>query len=81
MERDETEIRSLLLDSDTEFQTLAEKHERFEFELEMLAGKRPFTDEDHYREVILKKQKLLLKDRMAQLVRQHLQQEGAATRG
>lgn len=81
MERDEAEIRSLLLNSDPEFQTLAEKHEHFEFELEVLAGKRPFTDDDHYREVELKKQKLLLKDRMAQMVRQHLQQEGAAAHG
>lgn len=78
MERDETEVRSLLLANDPQFQRLAEQHDRFDEMLEELSSKRPFTEEDRYREISLKKQKLLVKDRMAAMVRRHMQQERTA---
>lgn len=77
MELAETEIRSRLLDESEEFRSLAEKHEAFEERLDELTRRRPISEQERLEQVELKKRKLLLKDRMAAMIRSY-QREGAA---
>ncbi len=67
------DIRSNLMSSDAEFQRLAKEHSDYELQLEQLHKQPYLSSEDLLLEVKLKKLKLRVKDRMEQLVAQHLQ--------
>lgn len=76
MELAETEIRSRLLEESEEFRSLADKHQAFDERLEELARRRRISEQERLEQVELKKRKLLLKDRMAAMIRTY-QREGA----
>jgi uncharacterized protein YdcH (DUF465 family) len=67
------DIRSNLMSSDAEFQRLAKEHSEYEAQLDQLHKQPYLSAEDLLLEVKLKKLKLRAKDRMEQLIAQHLQ--------
>ena len=67
-------LKELLLQSDEEFHDLAAKHHALEDRLNELTSKHYLSEPEHIEEVNLKKQKLLLKDRMEDIMRRHRQQ-------
>ncbi len=69
MELLETENRARLRDSNEEFRRLDTEHHEYEQQLEQIANRRPFTQQDWFEENVVKKRKLLIKDRMAVLAR------------
>ncbi len=76
MELLETDLRERLLEESDEYRRLAAEHRRYERQLEQIANRRPFTQRDWFEESVLKKRKLLVKDRMEALVK--LQSAGRA---
>lgn len=65
----ETENGARLIDTETEFRRLDVEHREYEQQLEQIANRRPFTQQDWFEESVVKKRKLLVKDRMALLAR------------
>jgi uncharacterized protein YdcH (DUF465 family) len=63
-------LKDLLLQTDEEFHRLADKHHELEDRLHELAVAHHLTDTEQFEEVTLKKQKLQLKDRMEEIMRQ-----------
>lgn len=64
-------IRQALLANDPEYRTLAEEHSRCEHQLKEILEEPYRNSEDLAQETILKKKKLMLRDRMEILVSQH----------
>ena len=64
-------IRQALLANDPEYRQLAEEHTRCEHQLKEILEEPYRNSEDLAQETILKKKKLMLRDRMALLVSQH----------
>lgn len=71
----ETQDLQPLLESNDEYRQLATKHHELEDRLQELTSKHYLSDTEQIEEVTLKKRKLLLKDRMQEIVRT---QRGAA---
>jgi uncharacterized protein len=71
----ETQDLQPLLESNDEYRQLATKHHELEDRLQELSSKHYLSDTEQIEEVTLKKRKLLLKDRMQEIVRT---QRGAA---
>ena len=71
----ETQEIQPLLESNDEYRQLATKHHELEGRLHELTSKHYLSDNEQFEEVTLKKRKLLLKDRMEEIVRT---QRGAA---
>ncbi len=69
MELLETENRARLRDSNEEFRRLDIEHHEYEQQLEQITNRRPFTQQDWFEQNVVKKRKLLIKDRMALLAR------------
>lgn len=69
MELLETENRARLRDSNEEFRRLDIEHHEYEQQLEQISNRRPFTQQDWFEQNVVKKRKLLIKDRMALLAR------------
>ena len=67
---DTHELRERLLDSDHEFRDLATKHHQLDERLHDLASRHFLTEPEQLEESQIKKQKLRLKDRMEELMRQ-----------
>ncbi len=65
---DERAAREYLLENDSQFQQLVDEHQRFECQLENFTGRPFLTVEEQFRETIIKKKKLALKDRMQTLI-------------
>jgi uncharacterized protein YdcH (DUF465 family) len=65
----EAENGAQLIDSDEEFRRLDQEHREYEQQLEQIANRRPFTQQDWFEESVVKKRKLLVKDHMALLAR------------
>ena len=68
---DSPELKELLLRSDDEYRQLAEKHHELEDRLNELSAKHYLSEPEQVEEVTLKKRKLHLKDRMANIARRH----------
>ncbi|MGC1904304.1 MAG: DUF465 domain-containing protein [Candidatus Acidiferrum sp.] len=70
--------RDILLDTDAEYQRLAEQHAKYETELQRLTSD-PYLNSEHLvEEVKLKKMKLYCKDQMEQIAaRVHRSRAGA----
>ncbi|MEO8256603.1 MAG: YdcH family protein [Acidobacteriota bacterium] len=66
-------LKELLLQSDEEFHDLAAKHHALEDRLNELTAKHYLSEPEHIEEVNLKKQKLVLKDRMEDIMRRRVQ--------
>ncbi len=67
---DTHELRERLLDSDHEFRDLATKHHQLDERLHDLASRHFLSEPEQLEESQIKKQKLRLKDRMEELMRQ-----------
>ncbi len=72
MELLETDYRARLSSESGEYRRLEDKHRQYKKLLEQIAHRRPFTQQDWFEESVVKKRKLLVKDRMALLARQTL---------
>ena len=59
--------RDILLDTDAEYQRLAEQHSRYEAELQKLSATPYLNSEDLLEEIKLKKMKLYCKDEMERI--------------
>ena len=73
------EVKESLLRENEEFQRLAKKHQELENRLSLLSEKLLLSEEEKFEEVKLKKQKLFLKDKMADLIRRHQTQDRASS--
>ncbi len=68
---DAEDYKDLLLETNEEFRQLAARHHELEDKLGELTAKPYLSDEEQVTEVTLKKQKLHLKDRMEDILRQY----------
>ena len=71
MENRTAEIQQVLSDADPEFRQLAEEHRRCDSRLTELTSKPDITADEEIEEKLLKKQKLRLKDQMAERIRSY----------
>ena len=75
-------LKELLLQTDEEFHSLADKHHQLEDRLHELTARHYLSEPEQLEEVTLKKQKLQLKDRMEDILRRHQRaHDQAAARG
>ncbi len=81
MNADTSDLKALLLRTDEEFHSLAEKHHQLEDRLHELTSKHYLSEPEQVEEVTLKKRKLQLKDRMEDILRRHRHQSQAQARG
>jgi hypothetical protein len=65
------DLQTLLLETNEEYRQLASKHHELEDRLHELTHKHYLSDAEQIEEVTLKKRKLLLKDRMQLILREH----------
>jgi len=64
-------LKQELIESDERFRSLFEEHQNFERRLEELRDQSLLSEEDEQEEKQIKRQKLLLKDRMESILRSH----------
>ena len=69
---DTHELRERLLQTDHEYRDLAARHHDLDERLHELSSRHFLTEPEQLEEAQIKKQKLRLKDRMADIVRQNL---------
>ena len=67
------QLKELLLRTDEEFHSLADRHHQLETRLHELTARNYLSAPEQLEEVNLKKQKLQLKDRMETILRRHQQ--------
>ena len=70
MEMLETEARARETAGEDDYQQLERLHREYEKQLEHIANRRPFTEQDWFEEHVVKKRKLLVRDQMEMLARQ-----------
>ena len=68
---DQPGVKDLLLQTDEEFHDLAVKHHQLEDRLHELTEKHYLSEPEQVEEVTLKKRKLLIKDRMEDILRRY----------
>jgi uncharacterized protein len=66
-----TEISRVLYEQSQEYRTLFDQHRTLENRLSELSSRLYLSDSEKVEEVDLKKKKLVLKDRMQQIVKNH----------
>jgi uncharacterized protein YdcH (DUF465 family) len=71
MELADPEVREILLAENDSFRDLAARHAEFEARLAELTGKALPSEQERIEEIEIKKRKLLLKDRMAAMIRDY----------
>jgi uncharacterized protein YdcH (DUF465 family) len=81
MNAETSDLRELLMRTDEEFHSLAEKHHQLEDRLHELTSKHYLSQPEQVEEVTLKKRKLQLKDRMEDILRRHRHDSQAQARG
>ena len=69
MNEQSQDLKSLLLQTNEEFHSLAAQHHELESRLSQLVNKSNLSEPEQLEEVTLKKKKLQLKDRMEAIVR------------
>ena len=79
MTHDSQELTDLLLHEDDEYRQLAARHQELESRLSELSAKAYLSEPEQFEEVTLKKRKLHLKDRMADIARRHSASGSGAT--
>ena len=67
---DQDAVRDRLVRDNAEYRRLYERHRTFEEKLEQLSARHFLSDEEQVEAITLKKQKLALKDRMAEILRE-----------
>ena len=75
MNAETSDLKELLMKTDAEFHSLAEKHHQLEGRLHELTAKHYLSEPEQVEEVTLKKRKLQLKDRMEDILRRHRQEQ------
>ena len=75
MNAESSDLKELLLKTDAEFHTLAEKHHQLEDRLNELTARHYLSEPEQLEEVTLKKRKLQLKDQMEVIMRRHRHQQ------
>ena len=65
------DLKHLLIETNHVFRELASKHHTLDDRLHELEAKQYLSDSEQFEEISLKKRKLLLKDRMELILRQH----------
>lgn len=73
------DLKYQLLETNPEFKELASKHHSLDDRLHELEAKHYLSDDEQFEEVSLKKRKLLLKDRMESIMREHRSGIGIGT--
>ena len=73
-----SDLKELLLKTDTEFHDLAAKHHELDNRLHELTSKHYLSEPEQIEEVNLKKRKLQLKDRMEHIMRERRRHYSAA---
>lgn len=68
---DTHELRERLLQTDQEFQRLAQQHHELDHRLHELSSRHFLTEPEQIEETQIKKQKLRLKDRMEDILRSY----------
>lgn len=68
-------VRDRLVREHDEYKRLFEKHRSFEEKLEKLNARLFLSDEEKVEAITLKKQKLALKDRMAEIIKEFAERE------
>lgn len=79
MPTDFEELKRRLLQTDSEFRQLATKHHDLDERLHHYAERHYLTEPEQVEEVILKKQKLQLKDQMESILRRHTYEQETAS--
>jgi len=69
---DPTDVKDVLLRTNDDFRQLASEHHELDERIQQLARLAYLTDQQQFEEISLKKRKLALKDRMAEIMRQPL---------
>jgi uncharacterized protein YdcH (DUF465 family) len=69
---DTHELKERLLQSDHQYRDLATRHHELDERLHQLSTRHFLTEPEQLEEAQIKKQKLRLKDKMEDIVRQHL---------
>ena len=75
MNAESSDLKELLLKTDTDFRSLAEKHHQLEDRLHELTARHYLSEPEQLEEVTLKKRKLFLKDQMEVIIRRHRQEQ------
>jgi uncharacterized protein YdcH (DUF465 family) len=65
------DLKHLLIETNEEFRELASKHHSLDDRLHELEAKHYLSDSEQFEEISLKKRKLLVKDRMEMILRDH----------
>ena len=65
------DISQILYEQNSEYRTLLDQHRTLESRLQELSSRIYLSDSEKVEEVTLKKKKLVLKDRMQELMKQH----------
>lgn len=73
------DVRDRLVREHEEYRRLYEKHRSFEERLDKLNNRLFLSDEEKVEAITLKKQKLVLKDRMAEIAKEFAQHEADRT--
>ena len=73
------DLKHLLIETNDEYRQLASKHHSLDDRLHELEARHYLTDDEQFEEVSLKKRKLLLKDRMESIMREHRSDIGIGT--
>lgn len=68
---DAQEIKEQLLRTDAEFRTLFDRHHELDERLRLFAGMSHLSEDEQREEVLMKKRKLMLKDRMEDILRRY----------
>ena len=71
---DERAAKEYLLKNDTRFQQLMDQHQEFEKQLGELLDKPFLSTEEQIQETVIKKKKLVLKDKMQMLIQRYQSQ-------
>jgi uncharacterized protein YdcH (DUF465 family) len=71
MPTDSRDLKAHLIQTDEEFRQLADKHQQLDSRLHELISKHYLSEPEQLEEVTLKKRKLLLKDRMEDILRRY----------
>lgn len=69
--RSAEDAQILLLMESEEFQQLSNEHRQLDKRLSALTGKFFLSEDEKVEEITIKKKKLAIKDRMAQMIRTH----------
>ncbi len=75
---DAQELKEQLLRTDAEFRTLYDRHHELDERLRLYAGRPHLSDDEQREEVLMKKRKLMLKDRMEDILKRYTRPASAS---